>query len=105
MGWFLEQDHDETGLLRAGQMVEDLQRCCRLTAQEPAQEAWDFVETLDEFGSCLITLSSLWVALNCEGLGRGRQADSDWRAFEREILSLSRDAVGVLNDSLDRNRL
>ena len=79
---------------------------CRLTAQEPAQEAWDFVETLDEFGSCLITLSSLWVALNCEGLGRGRHADSDWEAFEREILSLSRDAAGVLNDSLDRqNRL
>jgi len=63
-------------------------------------------ETLDEFGSRLISLSSLWVALNCEGLGRGRHADSDWTAFEqlfeREILSLSRDAVGVLNDSLDR---
>jgi hypothetical protein len=63
-------------------------------------------ETLDEFGSRLISLSSLWVALNCKGLGRGRHADSDWTAFEREIPSLSRDAVGVLNDSLDRqNRL
>ena len=98
MGWFLEHDRDEIGLLRADQMVEDLQRCSHLTAQE----AWDFVETLDEFGSRLIPLSSLWVALNCEALGRGRRADSDWEAFEREILSLSRHAVGVLNDSLDR---
>jgi hypothetical protein len=83
-------------------MVRDLQRCCPLTAQD----AREFVEALDKFESRLIPLSSLWVALNCEGLGRGRHADSDWEAFEREILSLSRHAVGVLNDSLDRqNRL
>ena len=102
VGWFLEHDHDETGLFPAGQMVRDLQRCCPLTAQD----AREFVEALDKFESRLIPLSSLWVALNCEGLGRGRHADSDWEAFEREILSLSRHAVGVLNDSLDRqNRL